>query len=388
MLIISIAILQVACANEEVQVEQVWIIFLMLYGLFILTGIIIIGLYTHSYKKYKKMISLFNREELERINREAKAVYNMGKLLITNDVIIYFGFCKKEVVPTNIIEKVIKEEGTYKSGRVTLDYHNILLECTDNKRVIVYAPKNYNGVEYENCVKIIKHVIKNKQLNKILNKEDNIDINSLAEANIFKDYKEFRMASIMQVLVAITYLLVCFIINNIIEFYMTRGLGSILKTVYSIGFKEFLAFVELVIYTIIFVAISVYYKFNNKNVVKGNIVTKGFSYAIFLILILFIRIFRDTANYDYEKEARSDYLSYLKDECKTYKGKISNDTGGSYHGIPLTSYKAYYNGQVIDLFGDTQVFGSIEGSVDENKVYKITYLPKTHLIISISEEDD
>lgn len=380
-------ICQMISINDGEQEELIWGVALMLYAILFSVGIILISIEVYSYNKYKKMILLFSKEELERINNEAKTAYNMGKLLITNDVVIFFGFFNKKVIPTKIIEGVDKVEATYTAkGRglsMDLDYKNIILKCTNNERVMIPAPKNYNYIECENCKKIIKYLIKNKKLNN--NKY--ININLLEEASIFKKYKEFRLSNIMEFFVAIPYLLICLIINRVIETCITNSSNFVLKTFYSIGIKDFLFSIELVIYTIIFTTLYVYYKVYDKNIVKGNTAAKYFKLPMLSILLLFCYIFIGTANYDYKIEARSDYVSYLKNEGETYTGKIVYDKDENKKSYG-NCFKGYYDGKIIYLFAKDKVLVSIEGSIDENKIYKIIYLPKTHLIVNINEKTD
>ncbi len=330
--LIMIFTYQIVFFNKLGHEGQCNIFFLILYTLLFSIGIILFSIYFYSYKKYKEKISSFYKDEFERINKEALTLYNMGKLLITNDVVIYFGFFKKEVIPTKIIEDVENIESTYKvEGRVSasIDYQNIILKCINNKQVVIPAPKNYNGTECKNCKRIIKYIIDNKNINK----EGYIDINSLDEASVFSDYKEFRISNFMWLIIAIPYIVLCLIINGVIKNTISNGSDSVLKTFYSVGIKEFLCFIEIIIYTIIFVVINVYYRFHNKNVIKGNTAIKYFKNIVLFVLILLNLVFFTTSNYDYQKDVRSDFLSHLKSEYKTYTGEVSYYKGVNYKDV-------------------------------------------------------
>ena len=277
----EISISQVEKRNQESVLALSAITLAILFSV----GIILISIYVYTNKKYKKKLSLFSSDELERINNEAKTAYNMGKLLITNDVVIFFGLFSKKVVPIKEIEGVDKVEATYTAkGRglsMTIDYKTIILKCKDNTIINVPAPKNYNYTECQNCKKIIKHIIQNKSLNK---ENENVKINALEEAQVFRNYKEFRLSNVMEFFVVIPYLLICIIINMLIETCITNSSDFVLKTFYSIGFKDFLFSIELVTYTMIYITLYVYYKVNDKNIVKGNTVSKFYK---FLTVLLF-----------------------------------------------------------------------------------------------------
>ena len=90
----------------------------------------------------------------------------------------------------------------------------------------------------------------------------------------------------------------------------------------------------------------------------------------------------NSANYDYEKDVRSDYISHLKNECETYTGKISFN-GYADKDISWTNY---YHGKLVYLNMDDKVVVTKETNIDENKTYKVKYLPKTRLVVSIEEE--
>jgi hypothetical protein len=62
-------------------------------------------------------------------------------------------------------------------------------------------------------------------------------------------------------------------------------------------------------------------------------------------------------------------------------GRISYQNNSS----DQLSWTGYYHGKVIYLYANNKEFVSAEESIDENKIYKITYLPKTHLIVRINE---
>lgn len=372
----------IVITNNDLNLEQkdFTFEFVAIYNIVLfLIGIILISIYVYSYKKYNKMISLFSEEELERINKEAKISYNMGELLITNDVVIFFSFFSKKVIPTKTIKCVEKEEGTYTGNRGgSIDYHNIILKCENDKNVRINAPKNYNNTECENCKKIIGYIIKNRRFNK----KEYININSLKEAQVFKNYKEFSLSRIMDIIIAIPYILICLIINRVIKVNIANGSDFVLRIFYSVGIEDFLICIEIVIYTIIFLMINVHIKFNNEYEVKGNTGTKGSKSIVFIMLIFFIWLFIAT-DYDYKKETRSDYVNYLKNECETYTSKFSYYKGVDYKEV---SWASYYHGKKNYLFANDKVFVYTGVSIDENKIYKITYLPKTHLIVNINEE--
>jgi hypothetical protein len=371
-------------SNKELQT-----VCLITFGLYLLIPLIVSNIYLFTYSKYKKQISFFSKEELEKINEEAKTVYNMGKLLITNDAIIFFGFFSKKVIPTKIIEKVYKVEGTA-PGRWSdsggISYHTIILECKNNEKIYLPAPKNYNNIECLNCKNIIEKIVKNNKINENLSEKKYINVNSLEEAKIFRNYKETRLLSFIDIIVAILYLLLCLIINKLIKTNINNGSNFVLKTFYSIGIEEFLINIEFVIYTIYFVIMAVYSEFFDKNKEKGNTIagTCRFVMGTLLITILFSGI--TIPNYDYQKDVRSDYISYLNDEYKTYTGKVSYFSGGNYPDVNDVSWTGYYHGKKKSYSANNEVFIYTKGSLDEDKIYKITYLPKTHLIVDINEE--
>lgn len=218
----------------------------------------------------------------------------MGKLLITNDAIIFFGFFSKKVIPTKIIENVYKVEGTA-PGRWSdsggISYHTIILECKNNEKVYLPAPKNYNNIECLNCKNIIEKIVKNNKINENLSEKKYINVNSLEEAKIFRNYKETRLLSFIYIIVAILYLLLCLITNKLIKTNINNGSNFVLKTFYSIGIEEFLINIEFVIYTIYFVIMAVYSEFFDKNKEKGNTIagTCRFVMGTFLITIFFLR---------------------------------------------------------------------------------------------------
>lgn len=226
-----------------------------------------------------------------------------------------------------------------------MDYHTIILACKNHKKIYIPAPKNYTNTECLNCKKIIEKIVKNNKLNEKLNEKKYINVNSLEEAKIFRNYKETRLLSFIDIVVAIIYLLLCLIINKLINTNINNGSDFVLKTFYNIGIEEFLINIEFVIYTIYWVIMDVYNRFFDKNKEKGNTVASAFRIAMFVIVITLNIEFIDSCNYDYKKDVRSDYISYLNDEYKTYTGKVSYFSGGNYPDVNDVSWSGYYHGE-------------------------------------------
>lgn len=162
--IILLAIYQNLYLNSE-QDSEIIDCLLMFYGVFFVVGLALVITVTISYNSFNNRLSIFSKNTLERIGNDPKKVFNTKKLLITDDVIIFFGFFKKQVIDTNTIKKVQKNEGTHKASGiygVSVDYKTIILTCSDNTQEMIVLPKNYGQDKYNECIGIIKDIIKNK----------------------------------------------------------------------------------------------------------------------------------------------------------------------------------------------------------------------------------
>lgn len=123
-----------------------------------------------------------------------------------------------------------------------------------------------------------------------------------------------------------------------------------------------------------------------KHRVKGNPgINNIFRVCIGIFLLLMVDLFIGDATYDYQKVVRSDYINYLQEDYRTYTGKLEVCDGVDIKEVSWVSLDKQDHKYLYSKEKD-MIFVTDNEKIDEKKVYKVKYLPNTHLIVEMKEK--
>lgn len=345
--------------------------------LFLITAVLMIIQSVTAVKFRKKMMKL-NKEQLHAVEDAARNIPNMGRLLLTKEVLTDYGMFVKHVILIRDIKAVRLIQNEYTTqGRYWIHVRNNFLEIQlkSGKKVSVLCPSLYDGNEGEAVYQILNGLVE----------EGNYLKENLA---VFREYAVNAPYNGILCCVLVGILLCINGLSGTVKYGLIHGEDNIKLLLLHIGYDPlFFIGSVLLVFTVTLLTLLIRRKSGK---IDGADWFSNYFYGILILgcCLLFYDGMKDW-NSQAAKSARNDYHYYLENQFETINTDSFMIRGGAdpAEWMNLDAKKAVreYGLTLNCLIIDREVYILVnyDGEMKGKSNYEISYLKNTRLITRI-----